>query len=268
MKMPKPCIFCGSLGDKSKEHFYPAWLSDIIPPQPIDNVSTLVTRLGNGPKEIIERSRRQGHLITKKLRVVCRACNNGWMSRLESTVKPFLVAGLTGKDQTLESADLAEIARWTCLKSMLAEHSDPTLASTPAIDRAAFFSGSVIPNYFRIYLGAQSTPSITWLYRHSATISFSSTVNPPLLDGLQRNVQTTTFILGRLVFHVLAARVDAFDADREISYPGLAKIWPLPAAALRISELRVLNGEQLRIVRESFEAYLAHQKPRFVADVI
>lgn len=268
MKTPKPCIFCGSLGDKSKEHFYPAWLSDFIPVQPVHNVSILVTQLGSGPKAITERSRRQGHLITKKLRVVCRACNNGWMSRLESTVKPFLVAGLTTRDQELDPANLAEIARWVCLKSMLAEHSEPTLASTPSIDRKAFFSASVIPSYFRIYLGAQSTSSITWLYRHSATISSSSAVSPPLLDGLQRNAQTTTFILGRLVFHVLAARVDGFDADREISYPGLAKIWPLPAAGLRLSELRLLSGEQLRMVRESFEAYLAHQRPRFVANVI
>jgi hypothetical protein len=264
MKKPRPCIFCGLLGDKSKEHFYPAWLSDIIPPESVHNVSMLVTRSGNGPKEITERSRRQGHLITKKLRVVCRACNNGWMSRLEPAVKPFLVAGLIDRDITFERADLLEIARWVCLKSLLAEHSDPAFASTPSIDRTAFFSEFTIPSYFRIYMGAQSTASITWLYRHSATISFSSVVNPPLLDGLQRNVQTITFILGRLVFHVLAARVHEFDLDRDISYPGLTRIWPLPDGVVRLSQLRVLSAEQLRIVRESFEVYLANQKLRFV----
>ena len=126
-------------GSQSKEHFYPAWLAEFIDSGKVHNVAMLVTRLGARPKEVTERYRRQGHLITKTLRVVCRTCNNGWMSQMESAVKPLLVSSVMGQERTLELPDVTFLAQWVCLKAMLAEHADPELASTPAIDRRAFY---------------------------------------------------------------------------------------------------------------------------------
>ncbi|MCD9097511.1 hypothetical protein LU699_08705 [Luteimonas fraxinea] len=183
-------------------------------------------------------------------------------------MKPLLVIAVTGQERTLEIPDITLLAQWVCLKTMISEHADSELASTPAADRRAFYEARAIPGYYRIYLGAQSTQSVTWLYRHSSTISLSSTVQPPLLDGLSRNVQTVTFILGRLVFHVLAARVSGFELDRDLCYPGLQKIWPMPPSPVSTAELRALDSSQLALVRESFETYLAYQRPRFVDNVI
>jgi len=49
-----------------------------------------------------------------KLRKICEACNNGWMSRLEGRVKP-LITGLIKKERSIRSLDDDErqtIARW------------------------------------------------------------------------------------------------------------------------------------------------------------
>ncbi|MGY0800140.1 hypothetical protein ACW7G0_13950 [Lysobacter sp. A286] len=268
MRYQKPCIFCGRYGNKSKEHFYPDWLSDFFATGGIHNTATLMTQRGDAPKELAAESRRQGHLITKKFRVVCVSCNNEWMSQIESAVKPILVAGINGTEFSLDREQQHNLATWVCLKAMVCEHSDPGLESTPFVDRQVFYTERLIPGYFRIYIGAHSTSSETWLYRHSATISFSKRPSPPLLDGLQRNVQTVTFILGRLVFHVLAARVDEFRLDEDLAYPGLTRLWPVSSNEINIRGLRFLNTSQLSQVTASFEAYLAHQRTTFVEAAI
>lgn len=268
MKHQKPCIFCGRYGDKSKEHFYPDWVGDFIKQTDVHNTATTVTQKGLGTRTISANHRRQGHLITKTFRVVCRSCNNGWMSQVESTAKPALVSGLTKTTLVLGPDQQRDLATWVCLKSMVCEHSDPKLASTPFKDRHSFFKDRAIPSYFRIYVGAHATSSETWLHRHSATISFSSKVRPPLMDGLQRNVQTVTFILGQLVFHVLAARVDGFGLDTDITYPGLTRLWPSLAESVDTSKLRVLHLEHLRQLVTSFDTYLRHQNPKFTDNIV
>ncbi|MFD0740269.1 hypothetical protein ACFQZQ_13375 [Lysobacter koreensis] len=190
------------------------------------------------------------------------------MSQIESAVKPILLAGIHDVELSLDREKQRDLANWVCLKAMVCEHSDPKLVSTPFIDRHAFYNDRLIPDYFRLYIGAHSTGSVTWLYRHSATIAFGKTPSPTLLDGLQRNVQTTTFILGRFLFHVLAARVDGFVLDTDLTYPGLTGLWPAAADEINTSKLRLLNAPQLSQVMMSFEAYLAHQRPTFVEAVI
>jgi hypothetical protein len=264
----KPCIFCGIDGNKSKEHFYPDWLSNYIDGKNVHNTASVLTQLGTNPRVLSSQSRRQGHLITKKLRVVCQSCNNGWMSQIESSVKDILVAGLTGQHLELLPQQQHDLATWLCLKTLIAEHSDTRLASTPFIDRHAFYSSRVIPDYLRMYIGAHSTSSVTWQYRHSATLSFSEPIDPPLLDGLQRNTQTVTFILGHYVFHVLAARVAKFRLDHDLTYPGLTRLWPRDGDCVNTGDLRVLNAAQLGRVAESFEQFLAMNKVRHVTAVI
>ena len=268
MRHQRPCIFCGRHGNKSKEHFYPEWLREFIATDGVHNSATTVTQLGNAPKVLTGSSRRQGHLITKKFRVVCESCNNGWMSQIESAVKPILLAGVHGVELSLDREKQRNLAAWVCLKAMVCEHSDAKLASTPFVDRHAFYNDRLIPEYFRLYIGAHSTNSVTWVYRHSATISFDRTTRPVLLDGLQRNVQTTTFILGRLLFHLLAARVDGFGLDTDLIYPGLTGLWPAGDGEIKTKDLRLLDTPQLRKVMMSFEAYLTHQRPTFVEAVI
>ena len=219
------------------------------------------------PKMLTSRNRQQGHLITKKLRVVCRTCNNGWMSQIENSVKEILLVGLSAESIVLSEQKIRDLASWICLKTIVAEHSDPNLASTPFVDRHAFYNQRTVPSYFRIYLGAHETASITWLYRHSATISFRQTVQPPLLDGLQRNTQTVTFILGRYVFHVLAAKVAEFMLDADLTYPGLTPIWPCDGNAIDTNSLRILNAQQLGQVMESLEQFMAIQRTSDVARV-
>jgi hypothetical protein len=215
------------------------------------------------------KTRRQGHLITKRIRVVCTTCNNGWMSQLEDRVKPLLLPGLTGKDVSLRATDQKALSEWTFVKALVCEHSAIGLASTPAQDRMIFYRDRTLPDYFRIYIGSHSTESVTFLLRYSCTISFSLPIQPPLLDGLLRNAQTITFTVGRLVFHVLSARVANFRFDTDISYPALARLSPNATdTILHTADLLKLNQQDLHTLTRSLENFLLMNRPRFVEAVI
>src|SRR5690606_33239285 len=188
MTSSKPCIFCGRHGDKSREHFYPAWLANHVSMQhPIHHTAETFTASGYAPAQLTKSVRRQGHLVTRKLRVVCRTCNNGWMSQLEESAKPLLLRGFDAETFTLTPKDQGLLSRWACMKAMVAEQSEPDLATTPAIDRLAFHDTQVPPFYFRVTLGVHVTSSQTWFLRRTMTLSFSPTVQPPLVDGLEKN---------------------------------------------------------------------------------
>ena len=101
-KPPKQCIFC-ERGRLSREHFWSEWMHPYLNSTATSRVlfSETFTRrtvsLGRRVREML------GPVIKTKLRVVCRPCNNTWMSQLENEVKPTLLPLMLGEPGTLNS---------------------------------------------------------------------------------------------------------------------------------------------------------------------
>jgi len=83
--MSKTCIFCGQKGKKSKEHLWPVWMHEYLGKEGDGNNIRESTSFKNREHIGGSKLERQGYLFTTKFRVVCRGCNNGWMSKLEET---------------------------------------------------------------------------------------------------------------------------------------------------------------------------------------
>jgi hypothetical protein len=146
LKSAGKCIFCGG-GNLSKEHFWPEWASALLPNYP-DNqhveqlfTFTEVTKLTRAP----EVRSKQGHAWTKKIRAVCVSCNTGWMSTLETAVKPILTPLIATQPHTLSLNSMDILAKWISLKIMVGEHNHPKDAVTPLEDRLKFKSSLEIP---------------------------------------------------------------------------------------------------------------------------
>ncbi|PZG02858.1 hypothetical protein C1I99_00750 [Micromonospora deserti] len=87
--------FCGEPGWASREHVLAQWMRDVVGPLPMER-----TTYGSGfdtmddgrayasVGQTMKVSRNS--LLHQVTRTVCTACNNGWMSRLETSAKPFL----------------------------------------------------------------------------------------------------------------------------------------------------------------------------------
>jgi hypothetical protein len=102
VKKLQHCIFCPRT-DLSKEHVWADWLKNRIPKN-MPSYSSL-SAIAYPTHTEFKRQKISGDIQSRKLRVVCeRHCNNGWMSRLQETAKPYLLPFVLGQVSALDAS--------------------------------------------------------------------------------------------------------------------------------------------------------------------
>jgi hypothetical protein len=123
--MPRPqrfCIFCGRPG-LTREHVWADWLKKYIPKNEINHTSFSATL--HPTRSDFRRKKVAGDLRSRRLRVVCRSCNNGWMSRLQERAKPLLLPLIKGESTAFTYDEQELLAAWITMSIMVAEQFDP-----------------------------------------------------------------------------------------------------------------------------------------------
>jgi hypothetical protein len=122
LKPPGRCIFCDSLG-VTQEHMWADWLRSYIPRTLAETrTRSALIHLDGDKTTFINRT---GDPHSRRIKCVCRKCNNEWMSRLQEDSKPFLVPMLTGEEQvTLHRRAQTILSAWIAMTVMVAEHAD------------------------------------------------------------------------------------------------------------------------------------------------
>lgn len=105
-------MFCGDRAS-SKEDAWPRWLADRF------QSSGGVTVDAQRGDQRLPSWQAIGHHI--KVKFVCTVCNNGWMSRLESQVKPIVEPLLGEANVTLDIRDQSTLAAWAVKTAMVFE---------------------------------------------------------------------------------------------------------------------------------------------------
>jgi hypothetical protein len=264
MKHSNPCIFCGEKRGLSKEHFWPLWLASFLPSQQENgNISEFYSSEFKQPARLQRRSERQGAVNTKKVRVVCAPCNNEWMSDLENKTKPIILGLLSRSCTKLDNDAAAHVALWVAVKSIVSEHMNKSTALTTVRDRELLYKDREIPNYFRIFIGYHSSSTHAALQRHSTTVSRTfAGPSPSLGPGINRNIQTTTFLVGSLCIYVPAARVNDFDISILDPPHNMAMLWPRPSTEIDLSAFPTLDLLNITRVSKTLDRLIAN--PRVV----
>ena len=208
----KRCIFCGGFG-LSKEHVWSKWTYALVPNKPTDTHRRGHYVSSRANPRIIERREikaYQGNVNTIRLRVVCKGCNNGWMSRLDSAVKPILSPLILGVSTMLNERSQLILSTWIAMKAMVSEHSRTEDVASDQGERTYLMSDLRPPANYRIWIAAHSATSWRVAYqRHAATLGY--------LDGegmaqspdrsLLKNSQSLTLGIGKLLINVVSSRV-------------------------------------------------------------
>jgi len=108
----RPCCFCNTTiteASASREHVVPRWLQKHLDIEN-ESVEPTLTALPDGT----ELKKRRHPVSQLKTGGICKACNNGWMSQLESEVQPVLLRFVEGSVETsrLIRAERRVLARW------------------------------------------------------------------------------------------------------------------------------------------------------------
>ena len=265
--MAKPCIFCGCVGRMTKEHIWPRWFGKLLVKKSgASYVADSFVGEGKGPVSRSSNTERQGDLTTMKFRVVCKSCNSGWMSDLEQKAKPIILSQF-GNPSPLSREEATILSKWVVMKVMVAEFAQPNTLLTPNADRKEMQASQAIPDYFSVYLATHATEEHVGYLRHSGSFSKSASgPEPPIPRECDRNTQTVTFVIGLLVFHVVAKRV-ANLAEEQLNPPiKLLRLWPL-FSDIELEGAPSLNERELDTLCNWLNAVFNHPEVRHAGPI-
>ena len=260
-KNRKRCIFCTGFG-LSKEHIWSKWTYALVPNKPTDTHDRghFVTS-GSDPRTFEKRDVKsyQGNVNTIRLRVVCKTCNNGWMSRLDKAVKPILSPLILCEPIQLDERSQALLSTWIAMKGMVAEHARPEDAASVQEERSLLMDKLLAPPNWQIWIARQT--GILWRISYQRRASTLGNLDEEGIaqspDGtLAKNTHSLTLGIGKLFINVVSTRVPELkfsfrdttlgrkmhrihSYDRDIQWP--------PA--------EVLNGAQADQVAAAFDRY-------------
>lgn len=233
MRPPGRCIFCGG-GGLTKEHIWSEWTWPYFNAPKAENHSQgfYEVPLSDLSKPIRDEViRRQGDVQNFRLRVVCKKCNNEWMSGVDSQAKGILAPMMAGNQTTLDAGKQRILATWFALKCMVLEFRDGIeFVSTPQSDRDFLLESQCPPiRGWDIWVGKAIGPLWNkFCYRVSGTF-----VSVPLYDKIDRsnssvpkNTQTVSLGIGSVFFYGLQSTYGDFNVPPKF-HERLIKIWPL-----------------------------------------
>lgn len=227
-KTPGRCIFCDGLG-MSKQHVWPKWLSsNIAKPHLASNEERKsVTRLRHGKLTSTSGLRKlDGSTMSRKVRVVCRQCNNGWMSRIEEISKPTILRLVNGGDQILNRSEMLAVASWITLFCLCLEWLDSSMLVSENIERKNFAATKTPPENWKIWIAPYAGGQWEGSFRRTAMYLLPRQTSPSdIPPAMSPNTQTVTFSVGGMAAHVVSTKLCPSPLNA-ISFPGLLQIWP------------------------------------------
>ena len=262
------CVFCMREGDLSKEHVMPRWIwreahggdpvgRTIEDDAPSKYRETFVEYAGEIIRMVEPRSEQPLMRSTAlTVRVVCRTCNNGWMSQLEADTKPIFIRMNRDRSWRLAPEEVRTVRRWVIKTALMLEHSDGDYRiATPEMFKA---------------IAQNSDPPGSWyigLGRAHREVQFRVTSSPLFRRMMSANEPTgmQTEVVDEQVFatHHVVAPWQLFFIVRYSPYP------VIPPARLDHDLVRRPGGRPLPLDEAAFRRrYRLKDLPTFTSEDI
>lgn len=219
----------------------------------------LMRQVSRGPLD------NNGDPASRKLRVVCERCNNGWMSRLQDKAKPVLIPLLTNKRWQLDLESQKTLASWITMFCLVYSQCAPQGCASYEEDFRKFASAQDPFNWWLISIGMYTGND--WRTRIETYSSFvkygyGSPFQPKTPPRV--NTEATTAVIGNLLIHTFFSAEYPVRILRE-GYPGstfhqefnLYQIWP-PARTEISPTCRVINDTDATRIARAFAAMDLH----------
>jgi hypothetical protein len=169
---------------------------------------------------------REDFIAARKLRVACKRCHHGWMSRLDAQVRPLLAPLITDKEINLTPAAQRALAAWIAKTIMIAEFASAEGIVTPRADRVSLRTTMEPPQSWNIWIARNAGRN--WVARYVRHTAALGAADPK--KGPQKDTQSTTLGMGRIIVHVMTSTVPGM----KFELPGRADsfhfLWPVRRA--------------------------------------
>lgn len=230
----RPCVFCGA-PSQCEEHFWPQWLDCVMPPRKQGDTNTqrnwFVDRTAHGEtvRDRTERTR-QGHARTRRLKILCRRCNGGWMSAIQSASKPIISALLHNEDTIISSNQQQIIASWATMTAMTSEFSHEPTAAVPDFQRHQFMNLKQPLAGWYIWIGKYKGLQWDTRFYHVGAKTYNPIRESAPPDA--NNTHSTLFVVGSFLLYVMGSTdLDMINQPNEFAKDisrgfNIRPIWP------------------------------------------
>lgn len=236
------CRFCGS-AETIAISAWPEWATRLIAVQMAARYS--LRAVENVKAQILEAlpaDMREDFIASRKLRVACKRCLHGWMGRLDAQVRPLLVPLVTGKELNLTPTAQRSLAAWIAKTLMIAEFASGDGVVTPRAERETLRATMEPPKSWNIWIARSSGRNWVARYvRHTAGLGVAK-------KGVQRDTQSVTLGMGRIIVHVMASTVPGMKFELPGKTDSFHFLWPVrkplswpPHSALDHDEMEDFN---------------------------
>jgi hypothetical protein len=254
IKLPMLCAFCARPGKMTKGHIWPKWLQKVRPPTATSHTQvtgefvTFTPKARRPPRNV---AIRQGHAGSRKIKNVCRNCNNGWMSQIEQAAMEAAIPLILAQQYALTAYHQRELARWFALMTMMAEFMDPLTKALTSEHRKFLKENLDPPPIFKMWIGRYSgtNPDLHWSHHMGMNMSLTPEVSG---DPYKCNTQTTTLVIGALCIHTYSSTVDP-------DFPGyrrapIKQVWPVIEERMIWPPMIGLNDDNIIALAEALGA--------------
>lgn len=227
------CIFCDGFG-MSKEHIWSDWISESgLLPRAKEHQQFLMDLDMMTPDVVALQPKmvpaKQGPLIQKKIRKVCRTCNNTWMGAIVDEARPAAAMLIRQKEFDVIPEIQRRLSSWIALATIMAEYTHEGSRSISNEDRMGIFISGELSENWRILIGRHDAAD--WLphrYRHfGGKLGLVNRQTHARPSGPSGALQVSTYTLGPLAVRAFTSEhremIDHHDATAPCQ---MKQIWP------------------------------------------
>lgn len=199
-KPTRACIFCEAT-PTSAEHLFPAWIGRLFEERGVNSIH----RSGTSDKGIL-REWKKARPLQYTVRVVCKNCNNGWMSDIESQVIAIISPMIMGKANPLNPMVLDEkskrtVSIWLALRAIIYWQCQKELPKLPFSWLQEIKDEKRCPKGWSVWIGANNGAVTPYYLELTSELEIVDNGIPVVHQGL-----LMTGNLGNFVFKVSALR--------------------------------------------------------------
>lgn len=257
----------------SEEHLWSSWMAPLLPQgQALQHVEYAEKFRGRVSLGNPTYRTKHGSAATKRYKVVCKRCNETWMSGMETMAKPRLIPLIKGQPTLLNDRDRQMVADWIMLKVLIAEHtaySDfPAEPLYSKEDYEYFMLLRQLPFGVRIWIGHHTgTKWKSAIFGHSAGI-LPPHVPPPEPPMPPKNTHAITLGIGSLLIHVLMTTAEPVYSWLTMGslVPPFRLLWPLTPEDIRWLPLHSLTDAEADQLVNSFDDFISGPHVQYIGD--
>lgn len=182
----------------------------------------------------------------RRVRRVCKACNNGWMSRLETAARPILRPMLKGIGRPISQKDQGTLATWAVKTAMMLEFLDTEHMPVIPKEHYHFLKAEQLPPAdTAVFLGAYRGgryDGYYWLQTLRLPDKPESPIRP--------NAYFATLCVGHVVLQVVGITIPGFTLENRM--PNVfTRIWPADVPSVLWPPRVALGDRELELVSKS-----------------